>query len=389
MHDSRRGMVCAAMIAGLAVQVFAAEVILPATAQAAGLSESAKREAAIAIDRATKWLVANQKPDGSWSNPDFPALTALPLWALCASGAKKTEVVDKAVKFILSHAHADGSIYVKPAEDRKGGGLKNYNTSLCMVALHATGRPEVTPVVQKARTFVAGGQHFGGDVYDGGMGYDAESGKAYADLSNSYIAYEAMRLTRDVEDLRKQGDPQADLDWAAAQKFLETIQNAKPGDAPSEFGGFGYTPEESKAGTYTNAGGAIRFRSYGSMTYAGLLSFIYAEVGRDDKRVASAHDWATKHWTLDENPGMKQQGYYYFLNVLSKGLAAYGQDIITLPDGRKVNWREELINKLINLQKTENGMGYWINEANRWQEGDPVLVTSYAVIALEIALGSR
>lgn len=389
MSDRMWGMGCVVALASLAFGAAAADVKLPATAQTAALSESAKREAAIAIDRATKWLVANQKPDGSWSSPEFPALTAMPLWALCASGSKNTEVVDKAVKFILSHAQADGSIYAKPAEDRKGGGLKNYNTALCMVALHATGRPEVTPVVQKARTFVAGGQHFGGDVYDGGMGYDAESGKAYADLSNSYIAYEAMRLTKDVEDLRKQGDKQADLDWAAAQKFLEKIQNAKPGDAPSEFGGFAYTPEESKAGTYTNAEGAIRFRSYGSMTYAGLLSFIYAEVSPDDKRVASAFDWATKHWTLEENPGVKQQGYYYFLNVLSKGLAAYGQDVLTLPDGRKVNWREELINKLINLQKTENGMGYWINEANRWQEGDPVLVTSYAVIALEIALGSK
>jgi squalene-hopene/tetraprenyl-beta-curcumene cyclase len=258
-----------------------------------------------------------------------------------------------------------------------------------MVALNSTGRADLTPVVQKARTFVAAGQHFGGDEYDGGMGYDAESGQAYADLSNSYVAYEAMRLTQNVEELRKSGDKRADLDWAAAQKFITSIQNNKPGDAPAEKGGFGYTPNESKAGTYTNADGIVRFRSYGSMTYAGLLSFIYADAKKDDGRVTSAFEWANKHWTLDENPGMGAQGHYYFINVLSKALAAFGQDIIALPDGKKINWREEVINKLINLQKIENGRGYWINDAGRWMEADPILTTSYCIVALDIARGSK
>ena len=124
------------------------------------------------------------------------------------------------------------------------------------------------------------------------------------------------------------------------------------------------------------------------MTYAGLLSFIYAEVDKDDPRVQSAFDWAVKHWTLDENPGMGQEGLYYFYNVLSKGLAAYGQDTITLPDGKQVGWRDELIRKLVNLQKIDpdTGMGYWVNDAGRWWEADPVLVTAYSVLALEIAL---
>jgi squalene-hopene/tetraprenyl-beta-curcumene cyclase len=37
--------------------------------------------------------------------------------------------------------------------------------------------------------------------------------------------------------------------------------------------------------------------------------------------------------------------------------------------------------KLINLQK---GDGSWANENGRWWEKDPALVTSYAVISLEI-----
>ena len=85
---------------------------------------------------------------------------------------------------------------------------------------------------------------------------------------------------------------------------------------------------------------------------------------------------------------MGQQGLYYFYNVLTKALAAYGENVITLKDGTKINWRDELIKKLISLQKIDakTGQGYWVNEEGRWWEADPVLVTSYSLIALEIAL---
>ncbi|MBU0678968.1 MAG: terpene cyclase/mutase family protein [Verrucomicrobia bacterium] len=357
--------------------------------------ESLRREAQAAVDRGTAWLVSKQNEDGSWSNPEFPALTALAIWAL-DRGKSHPDAVKKGVDYILSCVHENGAIYREPSEDRKGGGLSNYNTALCMVALHIAGGPEATPVVQKARTFVAASQHLGGDMYEGGMGYDPGSGRAYADLSNSYIAYEAMRMTESVEDLRKDGDRKADLDWKRTEKFVSRVQNLPESndqpwatDDPNEKGGFAYHPGESKAGTFEDEEGVIRFRSYGSMTYAGLLSFIYADVDRDDVRVRSAFDWATKHWTLDENPGMGDEGLYYFYNVLAKGLAAYGHDRFPGPDGSNINWRQELARKLVNLQKVdpETGNGYWLNETGRWWEMDPVLVTAYSLIALQVALG--
>jgi squalene-hopene/tetraprenyl-beta-curcumene cyclase len=357
---------------------------------------SLTNEAGAAVDRAVKWLLAQQQDDGHWSNPDFPALTGLPLWALALTKSSEKAAMDKAVQFILSCVHEDGSIWREPKEERKGGGLSNYNTAICMVALHALGDSELVPVVQKARRFIAGTQHLGSDLYEGGMGYDPETGRPYADLSNTYVAYEAMRLTENVEDLRQSGEEHADLNWEAARKFISRIQNLPEsndqpwasGD-PENKGGFIYKPDASQAGTTTAEDGTVRFRSYGSMTYAGLLSFIYAEVDRNDARVQSAFDWAARHWTLNENPGMGAQGLYYFYNVLSKGLAMYGQDQIPLSDGGSVNWRNELIRKLISLQKVDpvTGHGYWANEEGRWWEADPVLVTSYSIIALQIALG--
>ena len=362
----------------------------------AGVDPSLANEARAAISRGVKWLLAKQSEGGYWSNEDFPALTALPLWALVKSGSAPEDSIDKAVAYIQGAVNDDGSICRVPKETIKGGGLCNYNTALCMVALHATGRPELIPAIQKARSYVAGSQHFGDDLYRGGMGYDPSTGRPYADLSNSYLAYEAMRLTESVEDLRAAGDARADLDWEAAQQFVQRVQNlpghndqAWASDAPEEKGGFAYRPDASMAGSVTNEDGTVRFRSYGSMTYAGLLSFIYAEVDRDDPRVASAFDWSRNHWTVAENPGMGKQGLYYFYNVLSKALAAYGQDVIEKADGTKVNWRDELIRTLVGLQKTEaeTGHGFWVNDEGRWWESDPVLVTSYTLLALEIALG--
>ena len=215
----------------------------------------------------------------------------------------------------------------------------------------------------------------------GGFGYDPETGRPYADLSNSLMAYEAMRLTEGLRDLETESAGRADLDWDAARAFVEQLQNPD--------GGFIYKPGHSMAGSETNEEGAVAFRSYGSMTYAGLLSLIYSEVTREDPRVKSAFDWARNHWSLAENPGMGAEGLYYFFNVLSKALAVYGQDTFETGTGGAIHWRSELLQRLVNLQRVDpaTGNGYWVNDAGRWFESDPLLATTYTLIALDLALG--
>lgn len=356
----------------------------------AAIDISLLNEVRTAQQRGLDWLAAQQKPDGSWSLPDFPALTALPLWAFALSEhQRKAVIVSNAVHYLLKYVQPDGGIY-RPAEG-KSGGLANYNTAISMVALHLVKDPALTPVVLKARRFIADSQHLeGNDQYTGGMGYDKASGRQYADLNNTVLAFEAMRLTQNAEDLRPAGEAKTDLNWQAATQFLAKIQNP-PAAGPADAGGFAYRPDESKAGTTTNAQGTVVFRSYGSMTYAGMLSLIYAEVDRNDPRVKSAFDWATHHWSLDENPGMGDQGRYYFYNVMSKSLALYGRDLIPLRAQTFVAWRKAVLEKMIALQKIDEktGLGYWANENNRWMENDPVLVTAYSLITLHIAAGGR
>ena len=75
---------------------------------------------------------------------------------------------------------------------------------------------------------------------------------------------------------------------------------------------------------------------------------------------------------------------YYNYHTMAKALAVYGEEEIRVKGKEDtVEWRKALIEKLIALQK---GDGYWVNEHGRWWENDPVLVTAYSVLAMEIAL---
>jgi len=371
----------------LAARHAAAESIVSADGSPGVFDVSLQHELDAAVNRSLDWLAANQSPQGAWSNTNFPALTAFPLWAFARSEhPRRDAVIKQAVAFVLSCVRKDGGIY-QVVNGVKGGGLSNYNTAICMTALHAVGNPELTPVVLKARAFIAGTQHVGDDLYKGGFGYDKATNRAYADLMNTLYAMEAMRLTEGVEDSRP-GGKRVDIDWSSAVKFVEGMQN-KPGSGVGQQGGFFYKPGESKAGTVTDAKGTVVFRSYGSMTYAGLLALVYARVDRDDVRVRSAFQWSADNWSLHENPGMGQQGMFFFYNVLSRALSAYGADLVPRGKNVYVDWRADLVEKLIALQRVDakTGGGYWINETGRFWEQDPVLDTAYSLLALLSAQG--
>ena len=332
-----------------------------------------------AITNGAAFLVKCQAEDGHWSDPQMPALTALPLWALSgANGRVKTassivpaQALRKAADYVLATQRPDGGFYV-PKPGRGGSGLGNYNTSVCLSALFDSGLAP-TPSLLKAREYIASSQLTGDDTMAGGFGYDKISRRRYADLSNTSYALSAMAKTASLEELRT-GGKRVDIDWEKALSFVENLMEQEGPDA----GGAAYNKRTPQAGTSTNAQGRVHLRAYGSMTYAAVLSMCSAKLDRGDPRVRQSLEYLSKNWTVDENPGMGSQGLYYFYDIMARALSAAQVDSV---GGHE--WKKELGAKIVSLQKPD---GSWSNENNRFWESDPVLCTSFALIVLELCL---
>jgi squalene-hopene/tetraprenyl-beta-curcumene cyclase len=361
-------------------------VLIPARAED---NTSLRHEIQRSIDRGLTWLTANQNSNGWWQTPDHPAVTSLAVSAFNGDPmnryrGKETPGLKKAYGYLLDHAQPNGSICVT--------NLPTYNTAVSMLALLSANDPRYEPILKNARRFLAGTQRDFGKTneldtpYDGGFGYGLPSDKV-SDMSNTILALEAMYYSRHLKTDQPNGGD--DLNWKAAIHFLQSCQNLPShntngwaSDDPQHKGGFIYHTGRSNAGSKTNsATGRITWRSYASISYAGMLSYIYADLPKDDPRVASVYDWLRKNYTLEENPGMKDAGLYYYYHTMTKALRAYGVDKLVTVDGKEVSWAQDLALKLIQLQQAD---GSWVNANARWWEKEPALVTSYTLLALEL-----
>lgn len=347
---------------------------------------SLKLESERAITTGSAYLKSQQQPEGHWGDPKTPALTALALTAVLRDpnydhSSETPEWIARGFDFLRSNQKADGGIY--------GKGLATYNTSTSMMAFLALGQKEDEPLLLKARAFLINQQTDWGnkgetdDQFDGGIGYGGTY--AHSDMSNTYLSLEALYHTKQLATDSEHGK-QPKLDWEAALTFVSRCQNLpETNDQPfasddaDNKGGFVYFPNDSKAGEQELPDGTVALRSYGSMSYAGLLSFIYADLEKDDPRITSVMTWLSKNYTLDENPGLGEQGLYYYYQTIAKAFSAAGVDQLQLADGKQTDWRMELTRKLLSSQRED---GSWINANSRWWENDPVLVSSYTLLSL-------
>jgi squalene-hopene/tetraprenyl-beta-curcumene cyclase len=347
---------------------------------------SLQEEMKQSIARGNAWLAKQQKPEGHWDDPEIPAFTALALTAAVRDPNLKAGARPAHIKtgfaWLLSNQKEDGGIYNR--------GLTVYNTATAVTALTSAGDEAYEAAIVRARKHLINNQWDTGEKgkvdgpNDGGVGYGSKNDRS--DMSNTYLAIEALALSKKVIEDGKHGD-QPDLDWGAAVSFLSRCQNLKETNSsewatedPKDKGGFVYGPNESKVTAEPDANGKIPLRSYGSMSYAGLLSMVYAKVSADDPRVVAVKEWLGKNYTLEENPGVGAQGLYYYYNTMSKALAAAGIDKLPLENGKTVDWRKELCERLLSKQRED---GSWVNDNGRWMESNAVLTTAFTVMALE------
>ncbi len=353
------------------------------------------KQADAAIGRALTYLQTAQESGGGWhSEQGGPAITALvgKCFAQDHRYGPGHPVTQRALERVLSYQQDDGGIY------DPGMGLRNYCTSVSLMFLSSmpTSDDEVRQAKKRAVAFLKKlqwAEHRADDegkkitpdhVWYGGAGYGRHK---RPDLSNTQMMIEA---------LKQSGLPPSDPTYQKALKFISRCQmssdtNDQPFARHVDNGGFIYTAAnggESKAGTVVVDGRPV-LRTYGSMTYAGFKSMLYADVDRADARVQGALNWIRSHYTLEVNPNLpgkqSKQGLFYYYHVFARALEAWGEPTLKDKQGRPHDWREDLARKLLTLQHDE---GYWVNRADRWMEGLPPLVTSYSVLALQTITGA-
>ncbi len=321
-------------------------------------------KAKAAADAGLHYLRGTQSTDGSWSGS--VGITALALRAYLENRRSYDEgdgpFITRPIEFILGHTHKDGSI-------SETNNNRNYNTAVSIAALKATKNAKYDEVIMNGQSFIKDLQLDEGDGYEpthkyfGGIGY---GGDERPDLSNQYHAVEALKLT---------GVDANDPVWEKALVFISRAQNnSETNDQQwaANDGGFTYMPGYSPHG---------ETGSYGGMTSAGLLSLLFAGADRNDPRVQAAYNWIRENYTLENNPGAKDnQGLFYYYNVFAKAMRAYGENEIEDVKGQKHNWRNDLVRQLLSMQDKD---GSWVNPySSRWWEGDRNLVTAWSVIAL-------
>ena len=358
-----------------------------------------------AIDRGLTFLRASQGADGGWmegtsvqgsesprpSGAASAAVTGLVIRAFAQAG--RTEMNDGAVRRgvdrMILRTGGDKAFDPDPS-----GGLGTYVASCCVLGLAALDSPDRAETMQRMVAWLRAAQWDQPEGirpehdWFGGVGY-GKHGRP--DLSNTQMMLEALH------------ESGASADDAAVQRalaFVARCQNLKRAEAAtwanagSGDGGFVYTVAnggESFASEVAGEGrygeklppGTRSLRSYGSMTYAGYKSLLFAGLSRDDPRVQAAMAWLASHWTLSENPGLGQQGLFYYRLAMGRAMLAGGQDRWKDAGGTEHDWRCELIRAVVADQRAD---GSWVNAQDRWMEGEPDLVTAYAVLALEEAI---
>ncbi len=358
-----------------------------------------------AYTKAGDWLVSGQSKEGAWlqgppgRQAPSVAYTSLAVDSLSRAPKELQERYQDSIRrgadYIFSRRNEDGSF----GEGPTGAFLKTYATAVALMALHSADSEKYADAIRGAQAYLKQnqlkeGEHLGGSGYGDDKPFSDK--KTIANLSTTGFTAEA---------LKDSGLPQDDEFWKLVVTFVRKCQNNSETNTDKEFvaklkaaglsvgndGGLYYSaladPKLHKAGT-VKVIGVETIKSYGSMTYHGIKTYIYAGLGKDSPEVKSAIDWARKNYSVDAHPGFPHdkakrshlRGLYYYLLVMTRALDAIGERPFRTFDGKEHDWPVEVAEHFLSTMKNDT---MWVNENPAWWENDPLLVTSYVLKTLD------
>jgi squalene-hopene/tetraprenyl-beta-curcumene cyclase len=359
-------------------------------------------QVARARERGADFLLARQASDGAWRSEtygtfkDGSALTPLALNALLAAAPEREGAIRKAAGYLAGLTRAGGEV-VAPAY---GFDFALYTAALTVTALSHPRLPGHRPARDTWLHFLKrrqlteelgwspGDREYGGWGYSRGLPRKPRAGQLILPLTESNLSATTCAL----DALRSAGVPAEDPAWARALTFVGRCQNWDDDparrDPAFDDGGFFFIyddPVRNKAGVAgTDRSGRERYHSYGSATADGFRCLIHCGVPESDPRPRAARAWLVKNFRAARHPGTyarrreadRMGVYHYYAASLARAPSA---TLTVEAPGGPVPMKRLLAGELLKRQRPD---GSWSNPAHAMREDDPILATSFSLIAL-------
>lgn len=347
------------------------------------------------LDSAVEWLVSQQDPSGAWKSRHYgsmkqgAALTSLALYSISfapesvrapyqANITQAFEFLEKGTPTRKRVANPDGSLD-HPV----------YSTSMYLVSAHRLERKIdnellgsllqflVSSQCTEARGFQPTNPNYGGwDV----IGPDVQPGKT----SGTNVSATRFVLEAFDQFVPRQGDAIVKLD----KSIIDAVQTSRSRAATwlkriqsmNQDGGFRFSAQPGSALNKSNTEDG-EVLSYGTATCDGWLGFRIAGLA-DSENSKSAHDWLKNNVTTTNVPGFPKGKFnstwpeaikFYYFQSLAQVVQASDD----------ATWSAKIGGELqIMIESLQKPDGRFENETALMREDDPIIATSFAVIAL-------
>jgi hypothetical protein len=342
------------------MRVFAS-VLLFVLVSACGAQAGTEDDGRAAARKAAAFLWSKQDPDGGWRSETYgllrsgQSLTPFILLALLDAPGAPEDAVDRAVAFIRTNTTRDGEV---GRSDPSLEDYPNFATSLAVRALERAGKQNGVDPLRAALRRQQFAEHNGWQQDSPPYGAWGMGGPI---RKPPYPGHVDLSMTRHV--LQAMGG-------APDERALIYLRRCQNGD-----GGFMFSTvvlEANKAGVG---------RSYGTATADGLLSLLALSPKASDPNVASALAWLSKNHRSDVVPGFEESDAKWRTGMLYYYLAASAQAFHLTGAGPE-GWKADLIRSLAARQR---GDGSFKNASFLMKEDDPLIATTFALLALQSA----
>ncbi|MCJ7511041.1 MAG: hypothetical protein MUP14_09185 [Dehalococcoidia bacterium] len=350
-------------------------LILPLMVGGLSVRAASEEDIEASIESGLQWLAAQQQPDGCWYGWSTPADTGLATWKFEERATELLPPLDPFDPAYVYHSQVENGLdCIFSMVQESGGlvwlpGLSTYETGIDMIAVAASRAPSrivsvpgspvdgwtYQQVLAGMLDWMEDAQNDGTpgcECDEGGWTYGA-NGACSSDQSNTgYATMGAGFATAPVLGFGLSLDPNV---LAKLGIFMDNVQRA---DGGSDYNSCGLWNQSNTLRT-------------------GNLLYEMALVGRpvDAPTVQAAVGFIEAHWSDTCDPGW--QGDYQATFTMTKGLQAFAGRLDTLPVVG--DWFDQTSTYIVDHQNLDGSWGPGCG----FGAGDPVLVTSWALLSLE------